>query len=340
MGFVETYNGGWKLNGGLARHSCVGEKRIRSLEPSPSRGGLGGDGGVALPESRGRDDRDFVGWVERSDTHAGREAMIGIAALNPSYLLSIDMSPENRFERELEHLREDSDSAALFLYSWLAINKYATDHREAMSAINSNSIYWQSTLSALQASLFIVLGRIFDQRPDNHSIHRLLGEACDNPQIFSRASLAARRQRELPGAQWYREYAKAAYEPRPTDFSRLRKYVRRKEKVWRIYSKIRHRVFAHNAAGSREKKLELFAQTNLYELQRLVVSLRAFREVLWQFYANGRKPVFKPVKYSIRFLKREVKLGRSSTLEKDVFESTCDVLARYVSGSKELGRMR
>lgn len=247
------------------------------------------------------------------------------------------MSPEDRFVRELEILRRESDAAAQFLYSWLAFHNYARESRAARMAINKNALFWNTTLGALQTSLFISLGRIFDKDPRNHCINRLLSEASENPQIFSRAFLAARKRKQSPGAAWIRTYVKDAYVPTAEDFRRLVRYVAKKRQIYeKAYEPIRHKIFAHSGAGSREKKDALFSKTEIGELQRLVLSLRAFHEAMWQLYFNGIKPTIKVGKYSANSMNRDVlMMPFNAPVEQRVFAETFNTLRLYVTGAQQ-----
>lgn len=230
------------------------------------------------------------------------------------------MSPEDRFLRELEQLRRGSDAAAQFLYSWLAFHKYASGRSPAVTAINKNALFWRTSLGALQTALFITLGRIFDKDPRSHGIDRLLSEAAQNPQIFSRV----------------RQSGREAYVPTPNDFRRLSRYVARKRKIYKAYGRIRNKVFAHNDAQSSQKRDALFGKTQLGELQRLVLSLRAFHEVLWQLYHNGRKPTIRVGKYSVHSMTQDIsELPLNAPLEQQVFAQTCRTLGFYVAGAQQ-----
>lgn len=246
------------------------------------------------------------------------------------------MSPEDRFARELEQLRRDSDAAAQFLYAWLALHMYASGKRKTRLAINRNALFWNTNLGALQTALFITLGRIFDKDPRSHCINRLLREASLNPQIFSRASLAARKRRQSPGAAWIKSYVKEAYVPTTNDFRRLFRFADSKRKVYqKAYEDIRHKIFAHNSAPSNEKKDALFSKTQLGEFQRLVLSLRAFHEGLWQLFFNGIKPTFRVNKYSVNSMNRDIsKIPFNAPVEQRVFAETCSALGFYTAGAQ------
>jgi hypothetical protein len=239
------------------------------------------------------------------------------------------MSPEARFERELEQLRRDSDAAIQFLYAWISFHACAGRSTQIRRAISRTPLFWRTNLAALQTALFIALGRIFDRDPKSHSLERLLREAAQNQRIFSRTALARRKAQQSPGATWINDYVRDAYVPSTADFQRLRYYMQAKRSVYeKAYAKIRHKIFAHSAVASRQKSDELFAKTNIRELQRLVLSLSELHERLWQLYINGRKPAIRRSQYSISSLRRRA--SRSDhhvpTVQEKIVEETFNLL--------------
>lgn len=199
------------------------------------------------------------------------------------------MSPELRLRYTLEQVRVDSDACVQFLYAWVAFQAAASKSSQARQKINENALYWNTVLGALQTSLFIALGRLFDQDKKSHGLHKLLKIAIQQRQIFSRSALARRKTKESPGAAWIKAYAAAAHEPTLGDLQKLQRYVMTKRSLYaRTYAPIRNKVFAHSGLGSLQKVDALFSRTNLGELQRLVLWLREVHDVLWQLYFNGR----------------------------------------------------
>jgi hypothetical protein len=156
-------------------------------------------------------------------------------------------------------------------------------------------------LGGLQIAAFVVLGRIFDQ-DSAHNVRRLLRLAMDNPQIFSKAALARRKQGtdKTPPA-WLDSYLKHVYVPSPADFRRLRGYVSKHRKIYlEKYQPLRHRVFAHKGLSNAADVSALFAKTNVREMQRMLTVLMSLYEALWQLFVNGHRPVLRPQTYSIR----------------------------------------
>lgn len=208
--------------------------------------------------------------------------------------------PDVHFERELEVFRTEAEAGTQFFYAFLAVHAVAADHKAVYKLLNDAPLFWNTTLGALQTAAFIALGRVFDQG-SAHNIDKLLRIPRDNPQIFSKAALSRRKQGDNPIPQeWLGQYIEDAYEPTAVDFRRIRAHVRRRRKIYECnYRDLRHKVFAHKEVSDRAETAALFGRTNIRELQRMFTFLGSLHEALWQLFFNGRKPVLRPVRYSV-----------------------------------------
>ena len=83
------------------------------------------------------------------------------------------IDPEKIFERELEIFRTEAQVGMQFLYAYLTFNSIISKNRKALKAVNQTPLLWKTNLGSLQSSVFIVLGRIFDQGSP-HNIDVLL----------------------------------------------------------------------------------------------------------------------------------------------------------------------
>ena len=168
--------------------------------------------------------------------------------------------------------------------------------------MNEAPLFWNTNLGALQSSAIVALGRVFDLDRNSHGVARLLTVAHANLDIFSKQSLAARKRKDSVNAdEWLPEYLKTAYEPCSEDFRRLKRHVATRRAIYETnYRPLRHKVFAHRGVATRVEVGELFAKTNIREMQQLLVFLGRLHEVLWQLYFNGRKPTLGPARFSVR----------------------------------------
>jgi hypothetical protein len=208
---------------------------------------------------------------------------------------------EEQFERELEVFRTEAETAAQFFYAFLAIHASAGAEKAVYRLLNTAPLFWNTILGGLQTASFVALGRVFDQN-STHNVDRLLKLVQDNPQIFSKAALARRKQGPAPAPpQWLNDYLKRMYVPKPADFRRLRGYVSKHRKIYaEKYRPLRHQVFAHKGLSDAAAVSALFAKTNIREMQHMLIFLMSFYNALWQLFVNGHKPVLRPHRYSVQ----------------------------------------
>lgn len=221
--------------------------------------------------------------------------------------------PEEKFTRELEIFRTEAQAGAQFLYSYLAFNSIISENKRALAFVNHAPLFWKTNMGALQTSFFIVLGRIFDQS-SRHNIDVLVSICENNSGIFSKAALAVRKKRDSANAhEWLDGYLERAYEPTPHDFRELRKKVREYRKLYESnYRDIRRKIYAHKEITESAEVEKLFSKTNTRELQRVFVFVNAFYEALWELFHNGRKPVLRPMRYSVRSIRKRRRHERQS----------------------------
>src|SRR5947209_5308569 len=210
------------------------------------------------------------------------------------------MTADEIFLHELEVFRTEEESATQFFYAYLAVHAVAYEKEDIRDLLNTAPLFWNTCLAALQTSTFIALGRIFDQKSP-HNLDRVLRIAQDNPQIFSKAALARRKQGgNTKRPHWLDEYLRNVYEPTPKDFRRLRTYVNRRRRIYVAnYRDVRHKYFAHKEVSDPTEIALLFSKGNNKELQQLFAFLGSLYDALWELFFNGRKPVLRPKRYSV-----------------------------------------
>lgn len=213
---------------------------------------------------------------------------------------------EDIFTNELEVFRQEAEAAIQFFYSYLSIYAVAGEHKEVHRLLNRAPLFWNTILAALQTSIFIALGRVFDQK-SKHNIDRLIKIAQSNMDIFSKESLAGRKRRSSHNAdEWIDEYLRDVYEPNAEDFRRLRRHIAKRRNIYESnYRDIRSKIFAHKAFSDKKEEHVLFGKTNIREMQKLLIFLRRLHEALWQLYNNGRKPALQPARYSVKRIREQ-----------------------------------
>ncbi len=255
------------------------------------------------------------------------------------------VNPEQRFVRELEVFRTEAQAGAQFLYAYLSFNSIISEKRKAYNEVNKTALFWNTAMGSLQTSFFIALGRIFDQN-SRHNIDRLIKTAQDNKEIFSKNALAKRKKHESANAdEWLDEYLKTAYEPTIKDFRVLRKKIKEYRNIYETnYRDIRHKIYAHKEVSDAEEMQKLFSKTNIRELQKVFVFVNSLYEALWQLLYNGRKPVLRRMRYSVKNMIRDRKPEwQSQTVQERMVGEVSDFLKTLTSNVQQgaqLGRAK
>jgi len=236
-------------------------------------------------------------------------------------------NPEKEFKRELDIFRTETQSGTQFFYSYLAINAVIAGNKEALEALNNTPLFLGTNFGALKTSFFIVLGRIFDQK-SKHNIDRLLRIAQNHSEIFSKAFLEERKSQSSPNAyRWLPEYLEKAYEPTPEDFRRLRKHIKKYRHIYEMnYRSIRHKIYAHRELSDKADVQKLYKKTRVGELQKIFIFLNKLHVALRELYLNGRKPVLRPMRYSVVRIKDK---PRSDSQRHGVHEKIVDETQKF-----------
>jgi hypothetical protein len=246
-------------------------------------------------------------------------------------------NPEQSFTHELEIFRTEAQAGAQFLYAYLAIDTLLREKKKVLDAVNRTPLFWKTNMGALQTAFFIVLGRIFDQK-SKHNIDRLLKVAETNVTIFSKASLAERKRRESPNAdEWLDEYLRHSYEPKKDEFRALRKKVKGYRNIYEAnYRDIRRKIYAHKEVTDSEDVQRLFGKTNIRELQKVFVFVNALYQALWELLHNGSKLQLRPMRYSVKSIKRNRKREwQSQSVQEKIVGEVQDFFQVFVLAAQQ-----
>lgn len=241
-------------------------------------------------------------------------------------------SPSADFEKQLELFRAEAESALQFFFAWDAVHTVAANDKAVFRLLNEAPLFWNTALGALQTSALVALGRVFDPDPGNFSVTRLLALAHANLDIFSKDALAIRKRKLSANAdEWLPEYLSDVYVPSRADFRNLKRHVSARRKLYEEkYRPLRHKVFAHRGVATREEVGDLFAKTNLKELQQLLVFLGRLYSALWNLYFNGHKPTLRPARYSVqRMLELPSPNVKQAKLQERLIHEAQDFLKRH-----------
>ncbi|MCK4820169.1 hypothetical protein KA005_30670, partial [bacterium] len=81
------------------------------------------------------------------------------------------------------------------------------------------------------------------------------------------------------------------------------------------------KVYAHKELSKPDDMQKLFAKTNVPEMQKLLIFLKRLYECLWELFHNGRKPVLRPMKYSLKAMRKaEIPKWQSSHVQEHMVQ--------------------
>jgi len=199
-------------------------------------------------------------------------------------------SEESRFLKELNIFLNEIRSAERFLYAELTILQVAENKKKTLDALNSNGIFWKTILGALQHATFITLGRIFDGKHGKYKLETLIAYVEKNPSIFSKEIFRQRWIRERGEDSLLPIYIETVYDPRPTDYRALRRFVEgMKTDYENLYRLIRHQ-FGHKFLIEEKEINAHFNKVNIRKLEKFCVALDGIYHSLWNAFHNGRGP--------------------------------------------------
>jgi hypothetical protein len=156
--------------------------------------------------------------------------------------------------------------------------------------MNRTPLFWVTTHHAMLLSAIVALGRIFDQ-DSKHNIDCLMATTSNNLALFSKSTLAARKEAAGLTKQQAAAFVADKYELTARDVRALRKQIAEWRRLYESgYREIRHRVFAHKDVSDVDETHELCAKTSVDELKALFAFLSALYTALCELFYNGRQP--------------------------------------------------
>src|SRR5271156_639491 len=100
---------------------------------------------------------------------------------------------EVEFRERFDVVRNDITAATSAFYTYMEINKFASEGKEKYDKINRDAYFWMGQLYALQTTWFIVLGRLFDR--SGYSMRKFLALTVAHKNLFSKGALAERKRK-------------------------------------------------------------------------------------------------------------------------------------------------
>ena len=199
---------------------------------------------------------------------------------------------ERLFREELVICQDEVEKCNQFFYTFMAIHGEYGEKVQVKELIDPRPLFWKTVLSSLQEAMFIALGRVFDDDA-KHSLYSLKTQAKACPHIFTKEALE-RRKRALnlsDTEKWLPQFMEAAHVPTEADFDYLRGQLAAHRKVYnKKLLRIRDKWFAHREIGDKRLANELFAKTEIAELESMMTFITHYQHAFYELFENGGKP--------------------------------------------------
>ena len=209
------------------------------------------------------------------------------------------MVRHRQFLVQLENFRHETTIAAQYFYAEMAVQYAACKSPKLRSRLNETPGFWNVHMAATQATAYFTVARICDTKSP-YNVDALLDAFESNLHLFSRSAVDARKSEGgTTRPSWLDKYLLDAHYPTVQDVKRLRACVKRHRAFCdRTVKSVRNKYLAH-----REKKpevQELYGRGKVKEFSKTVVFLLSLRDARLQQHLNGRKPILRPIRYSVK----------------------------------------
>ena len=211
------------------------------------------------------------------------------------------ISRHKDFLVQLENFRHEAYVTAQYLYADMAVQHAASKSKKLLSRLNMSPRFWLAHAAASQEAAYIALGRVFDTK-SKYNVNALLDAFEANLSLFQRPALATRkRDGNTVDPSWLKEYLSNAHYPTVKDVIRIRARVADYRVIYeRAVKPVRHKYIAHREKEEPSDVQALFASGKIRELWRMVTFLHVLNTALWEQYHNGRKPILRTTRFSVR----------------------------------------
>jgi hypothetical protein len=234
------------------------------------------------------------------------------------------------FEEQLENFRQEAYEISQYVYADMAVKHAASKSKKLLAQLNMLRRFWHAHAGACQSAAYVAIGRVFDFKSP-YNLCALLNEFERSLHLFGRDALRARKMgKSTSPPAWIEDYLDSAYYPDQRDVKRLRKKVSEQREFYnRAIKPVRHKYLAHREKVESDEVQAMYGAGKVRELWKLSAFLLALNEALWQLYINGRKPIIRLKRYSVRSI-YDAK-HRSSDPHEAIVEETKALMRLLVS---------
>jgi HEPN superfamily AbiU2-like protein len=237
----------------------------------------------------------------------------------------------------LKIFKSQADECIACLYTYLTIHVVAGKDKHIGAHVQRNALFWGTTLRALQTSLILALGRVFETDTP-HNLGTFMRVVKQNRAAFSRHALRNRKAGFFSNNQTALDsYVKEAKIPSRSDFRRVANFVKAHRRSYLLkYRDLRDKVFAHTLVVSSNEITKLFSKTNIRELQRMTTYLGRLHDGVLSAFQDGGRITVGPRRYSVAKMLKHPK-GRAAVkaIQEDVVSHTRQAMQPWTPLQRE-----
>src|ERR1700733_11591464 len=237
------------------------------------------------------------------------------------------MSPAEKFEKAPSVFDRQVGEATQYWFAASTINEVAKKNRRVFIAFQRSPTFWLTVRAGLEHQAIVAVRRIFGQRGANPVNIDSLRDLVHN----SRTTVFSKRA--------FRDRGKPAYlverfhDATDLDVRRLSNFIKKYRNPYEEqFAAIRNRYVAHTDDLTDEEVRQMFANTRVRAIERMLEFANRLHDALWHWYHNGRRPTFRARRSSVRAMVRDRVdvLRRHATPEQMVSQTrkALDLVAR------------
>lgn len=243
-----------------------------------------------------------------------------------------------KFEGALTIFGTQVAETTQFWFAAATMNEVAKHDDETLAALNLTPSFWITVRVAMEYQAILSAAKIFGPRRTNPHNIDFLFEVVRGTRLdaFSKEALEARKRQGSPNAdEWIADYVRRVHVLTAADVKRLHQLSSRHRKTYENqFADVRNLHVAHNVLINADARSAMFQKTRIRDFEQLVVFLNQLQDALREAYNNGRRPVLRPMPYSIRRLvARKLKDLREGPTHEHIVAETrmcMDLLTRAV----------
>jgi len=199
-------------------------------------------------------------------------------------------------KEEIEILRKEADAAVQAYYSLKTAHELLSNDNRLFKGIQANSYFWATVFHGLQTVYFLSLRKFYDPNNRSHRFEKLIKLCESQIGLFSKESLAKRREKDFSSREALNSYVRKAFVPQKGFFDnfKLRVYKELENLNFKeVYQKITDKVIAHNEVAQRDEIESLFEETNPTQVEQIILLMERISTELWSLWMNGHEPILK-----------------------------------------------